>query len=160
MLYKPFIAESAVQSNFDGVPAESDSTALRKIVMVSSNLATASVTHKATCLAEICYRMQYPVRNHRHRGDPFSMRQIGVCERSNGPQDCAWIVLQPSQEILSLLEAKISSADYFSTHAKDPISLHLVFHDFQTSKWDDYVEHLRTTLEALVRCAPHGMIRS
>lgn len=158
MLYKPFIAESAAQSSFDGVPAESDSTALRMNAMVSCNLATASVTHTATCLAEICYRMQYPVRNHRHRGDPFSMRQIGVCERSNGPQNCAWIILQPSLEILNLLEAKISSADYFTTYAKDPISLHLVFHDFQTSQWDDYVEHLRTTLEALVRRAPHAMI--
>lgn len=160
MLYKPFIAESAVQSSFDGVPAESDPITLRMIAMVSHIHTTASVTHRATCLAEIYYRMQYPVRNNRHRGDPFSMRQIGVCERRTGPQDCAWIVIQPSEEVLSLLEAKISSADYFSTHAKDPISLHLVFHDFQISHWDDYVEHLRITLEALVCCAPHATIRS
>ena len=103
-------------------------------------------------LADLCYRIQYPVRNNRNRGDPFSLRQIGLYQRSCGPQDSSWIILQPSSEVLSSLELIIDKKEYFSMQEGDPMSLHLIFLEYQSVKWDDYVEHLRITLEPLV-CA-------
>lgn len=100
--------------------------------------------------AEICYRIQYPVRNNRNRGDPFSMRQIGVCQKNDGPRNSTWIILQPSLEILNRLELTLKKSDFISVHEKDPMSLHLIFLDFQSINWDDFVEHLRISLEPLV----------
>ena len=111
--------------------------------------------------AEICYRIQYPIRNNRNRGDPFSMRQIGVCQKSHGPQDTTWIILQPSPEVLSRLEQTIDKPEYFSEQQEDSMSLHLIFFEYQSVNWDDYVEHLRMALEPMV-CSPSGryMLRS
>lgn len=103
--------------------------------------------------AEICYRIQYPVRNNRNRGDPFSMRQMGVCQKSCGPQSSTWIILQPSPEILSKLELVANNAEYADANEDDPMSLHIVFFSFQRANWDDFLEHLRTELEPLV-CLP------
>lgn len=103
--------------------------------------------------AEICYRIQYPVRNNRNRGDPFSMRQIGVCQQNTGRQNSTWIILQPSLEVLSRLKLTVDRPDFISVHEEDPMSLHLIFFDFQSVNWDDFVEHLRISLEPLV-CFP------
>lgn len=100
--------------------------------------------------AEICYRIQYPVRNNRDRGDPFSMRQIGICQKNNGPRNSAWILLQPSPEVVSRLELAMNGQDFISVHEADPMSLHLIFLDFQSINWDDFVEHLRISLQPLV----------
>ena len=107
------------------------------------------------CLAEICYRIQYPVRNNRNRGDPFSMRQIGVCQKIYGPHNSTWIILQSSPEVLGHLELTMIEPELFSAYEADPTSLHLVFLEFQTFNWDDFVEHLRMSLEPLVR-SPNG----
>lgn len=101
-------------------------------------------------LAEICYRIQYPVRNNRDRGDPFSMRQMGVCHKSCGPQSSAWIILQPSPEVSSQLELVFNDAGYAAANEEDPMSLHVVFLSSQRANWDDYLEHLRIDLEPLV----------
>ena len=37
------------------------------------------------------------------------------------------------------------------------MSLHLIFLEYQSTNWEDYVEHLRATLEPLVRL-PRGDI--
>ena len=103
--------------------------------------------------ADLCYRIQYPVRNNRNRGEPFSLRQIGLCQKFRGPQESSWIILQPSSEVLNSLELMIDKPEYFSVHQRDPMSLHLIFLEYQSVKWADYVEHLRMTLEPLV-CSP------
>ena len=113
-----------------------------------------SMPGRAMCtrsyVTEICYRIQYPIRNHRNRGDPFSMRQIGIGQLFNGPQDSTWILLQPSSEVLSRLELAIDKPDFFSVQEEDPMSLHLFFLEYQSINWDDYIEHFRVTLEPLV----------
>ena len=104
-----------------------------------------------TDMAEICYRIQYPIRNNRNRGDPFSIRQIGIGHKFHGPQDSTWIILQPDSEVLSRLELAIDESEYLSAQEEDPMSLHLIFLEYQSVNWNDYVEHLRETLEPLVR---------
>lgn len=99
---------------------------------------------------EICYRIQYPVRNNRDRGDPFSMRQIGICQKNNGPRNSAWIILQPSLEVRNRLELTMNGQDFISVYEADPMSLHLIFLDFQSINWDAFVEHLRISLQPLV----------
>lgn len=89
------------------------------------------------------------------------MRQIGICQRFHGPQDSTWIILQPGSEALSRLEVMIDHSEYFSVQEDDPMLLHLIFLEVQSKNWDDYVEHLRVTLESLVcnRTSQH-IIRS
>ena len=101
-------------------------------------------------IAEICYRIQYPIRNNRNRGDPFSMRQIGIGQRFHGPQDSTWIILQPGSEVLSRLKLAIDKSEYLSAQEEDPMFLHIIFLEYQIVNWNDYVEHLRVTLEPLV----------
>lgn len=77
------------------------------------------------------------------------MRQIGICQKFHGPQDSTWIILQPSSETLSRLELMIDNSEYFSMQEDDPMLLHLIFLEYQSKNWDDYVEHFRVTLESL-----------
>ena len=78
------------------------------------------------------------------------MRQIGVCQKNDGPQTSAWIILQPSLEVLSRLKLMIEKPDFISVQEEDPMSLHLIFLDFQSINWDDFIEELRVSLEPLV----------
>ena len=100
--------------------------------------------------SEICYRIRYPERNNRNQGDPFSMRQTGVCEKSLGTQKSTWIIIRPSPEISRALERTIDQAKYLSEYKEDPMIAHLIFLEYQSINWDDYVEHLRVSLEPLV----------
>ena len=43
--------------------------------------------------------------------------------------------------------------DFFFVQEEDPMSLHLIFLCFQSINWDDFVEHLRISIEPLV-CSP------
>ena len=151
MSCKLSVIKAAIFSSFDGVPAACASRVLETRITVSLWPVGQSVARTLIYLPEFCYRVQYPVRNGRNRGDPFSMRQIGICQRSHGPQDSTWIILQPSLEVLSRLERTIEQSEFFSTQQRDPMSLHLIFLEYQSVNWDDYVEHLRLTLEPLVR---------
>lgn len=40
--------------------------------------------------------------------------------------------------------------DFISVQEEDPMSLHLIFLYFQSINWDDFVEHLRISIEPLV----------
>ena len=150
MSYQLFVIEGAILSNFDGVPAERAWEVLVQTIMVSPKRLGRSFFHTLTVMAEFCYRIQYPIRNNRHRGDPFSLRQIGICQKSHGPHSSTWMILQPSAEVLSRLEMIIEKSEYFSMEQRDPMFLHLVFLGFQSAAWDDYVEHLRMEIEPLV----------
>ena len=78
------------------------------------------------------------------------MRQIGVCQKNHGPQNSTWIIIQPSQEVLSRLKLVLDRPDFLSVHEEDPMSLHLLFISFQSFNWDDFIEELRISLEPLV----------
>ena len=123
---------------------------LEPTTTVSLWLVEQTVVRTLIDIAEICYRIQYPIRNNRSRGDPFSMRQIGIGQKFHGPQDSTWIILQPGSEVLSRLELEIDKSKYLSAQEDDPMSLHLIFLHYQSLNWNDYVEHLRVTLEPLV----------
>ena len=132
-------------------PCASGSQPLRSVCGYS--VVEQIIVYTLTDMAEICYRIRYPIRNNRNRGDPFSMRQIGIGQKVHGPQDSTWIILQPGSEVLSRLELAIDKSEYLSTQEEDPMSLHLIFLEYQSMNWNDYVEHLRVTLEPLVRLA-------
>lgn len=123
---------------------------LEPTTTVSLWLFERTTVYRLTEMAEICYRIQYPIRNNRNRGDPFSMRQIGIGQKYRGPQDSTWIILQPGTEVLSRLELAIDKSEYLSAQEEDPMFLHTIFLEYQSVNWNDYVEHLRVTLEPLV----------
>ena len=77
------------------------------------------------------------------------MRQTGVCQKNHGPQNSAWIILQPSLEVLDRLKIIISKPDFITVYEEDPMSLHLIFLEFQSVNWDDFIEELRISLEPL-----------
>ena len=79
------------------------------------------------------------------------MRQIGACQKNHGPQNSTWIIIQPSQEVLSRLKLVLDKPDFLSVHEEDPMSLHLLFISFQSINWDDFIEELRISLEPLVK---------
>ena len=81
------------------------------------------------------------------------MRQIGIGQKFHGPQDSTWIILQPGSEVLSRLELAIDNIEYLTAQEEDPMFLHLIFLEYQSVNWNDYVEHLRVTLEPLVYLA-------
>ena len=58
--------------------------------------------------------------------------------------------MQPDPDVLSRLELAIDKSESFSVQEEDPMSLHLIFLEYQSIYWDDYIEHLRVTLEPLV----------
>ena len=78
------------------------------------------------------------------------MRQIGIGQKVHGPQDSTWIILQPGSEALSRLELAIDNPEYLSAQEEDSMFLHLIFLEYQSVNWNDYVEHLRVILEPLV----------
>ena len=78
------------------------------------------------------------------------MRQMGVCQKSCGPQSSTWIILQPSPEVSSNLELVARDVGYAAASEEDTMSLHVIFLSFQRANWDDYLEYLRTDLEPLV----------
>ena len=78
------------------------------------------------------------------------MRQTGVCHKNHGPQDSTWIILQPSPEVIDRLKLIMSGPDFITVYEQDPMSLHLIFLDFQSVNWDDFIEELRISLEPLV----------
>ena len=155
MLYELSVTEGMIFSSFGGVHAECAWGILEKTTTVSRSLGGTSVAHTLIHMAEICYRIRYPIRNNRNRGDPFSMRQIGICQKSCGPQNSTWMILQPSPEVLNRLELTIAKSESISVQKWDPMSLHLIILKYQSIHWDDYVENLRETLEPLV-CFPSG----
>ena len=54
----------------------------------------------------------------------------------------------------------MDESEYLSAQEEDPMSLHLIFLEYQSVHWNDYVEHLRVTLEPLVCLASaHQMLR-
>ena len=45
----------------------------------------------------------------------------------------------------------IDEPDFLAVHEEDPMSLHLIFIEFQSINWDDFIEELRVSLEPLVK---------
>ena len=83
------------------------------------------------------------------------MRQTGVCQKNLGPKNSTWIILQPSSEVLERLKQKMSEPEFITVYKEDPMSLHLIFLEFQSVNWDDFIEELRISLESLVSSPDH-----
>ncbi len=44
----------------------------------------------------------------------------------------------------------MSKPEFITGYEEDPMSLHLIFLEFQSLNWDDFIEELRISLEPLV----------
>ena len=151
MSLKHSVARDAKAISSGGTPVMSGLQPLALITLVSPAYMQNPPLLELILVLEICYRIQYPVRNNRNRGDPFSMRQTGVCHQSSGRQSSAWIVLQPSPEVANDIQLAMSDVGYNRAVEEDPMLLHAIFLSYQSANWDDYLEYLRADLETLVR---------
>ena len=114
-----------------------------------------SLTHHtlraiSTISSEICYRIQYPVRNNRNRGDAFSLRQVGVCYKSSELDCSTWMIFQPSSEILEIIESTLSDEGQHPQQSEDLLQLHTTVLSLHSANWDDYIDYLRANLEQFV----------
>lgn len=102
---------------------------------------------------EICYNIHYVEKNGRNRGDPWSLRQMGVYQQVSLPKkNSVWIMLQPSGRCREHLD-KISQAnteDHSHLFA-NPMLLHLHFLTAMAGQWEDYIQDLQDRLKNLVK---------
>jgi len=100
---------------------------------------------------ELCYNCRHVEENGRNRGDPWSLRQMGVYHSYNAEsQQSIWIILQPPSRILeglrgSLKNLMVDSASSIHTS----LSLHFQFLSLTGENLHSYLEHLWVGLDEL-----------
>jgi hypothetical protein len=91
------------------------------------------------------------VPNGRSKENPYSLRQLGVCQRfcvATGRSH--WIVLSPSEDLRDQLKERFKTAKCRGVQCQNPLLPHHIFLSCATSAWDDFIEHLRQRLEQYV----------
>ncbi|KAK6523675.1 hypothetical protein TWF281_001650 [Arthrobotrys megalospora] len=93
-------------------------------------------------VTELSYVVRYVERHDRSPQNPWSVRQIGVCQQNVvGTEDSVWVLLQPSQSVYNELKDTLERrAQNGSTSPEDSCSLHLDILESLASSWADYVE--------------------
>ena len=100
---------------------------------------------------EFCYNVRYIEQNGRDRGDPWSLRQMGVYHGFDWrTHSSIWIVLQPSDYVLATFEDTLQAMRALNLIQGGHHLLHLFFLSSLERKWKDYVESLRLNIEILV----------
>ena len=99
---------------------------------------------------ELCYRVQFPVANHRGNGDPFSMRQAGIYQkRAASNQTSIFFLFSPTVSMLQRLTETLERSQHPDT--RDALLYHLAILSGLGESWDDYIEHLKGKLDQYVR---------
>lgn len=99
---------------------------------------------------EICYNLPYMAQNGRDRGDPWSLRQVGVYQRfCFEHRRSIWIFLQLSQQTRAWL-IKMLDRDGASRAEEHSMVFHLVILSITSRGWNDYLEHLDALLAEYV----------
>jgi hypothetical protein len=103
-------------------------------------------------VTELCYNIRHFERNNRARGDPWSLRQIGIYHNYDAEhQSSVWIILQPSVHIETHLINALQEIQRLGIPSEAQQYLHVFFFTSVEMNWKEYMESLRERLEILVR---------
>lgn len=98
-------------------------------------------------------------RNNRNRGDPWSLRQLGLYQQFNVSSDrTMWLILQPPS---SVLDATRQIWNENKTDSRSPqtwiVKTHLLFMCLMVRNWQEYLDHLQSELAFFVRTKQAGI---
>jgi hypothetical protein len=121
-----------------------------RVVMVRKVHLTGTSTNSSPI--ELCYNCRYAEENGRGRGDPWSLRQMGVYNSYDGKsQKSIWIILQPSSHIIESLQTMAQSLLTESMILVNAyLSIHVSFLASIEWNWHPYLENLRSRLDEIV----------
>ena len=100
---------------------------------------------------EICYKIQYVERNGRNRGDPWSLRQVGVYQKSSLESGRSiWIFARLPNILRARLQQNLREA---VGRDQSPMKFHAILISVIGRNWAAYVEDLHLQLADLVSLA-------
>ena len=98
----------------------------------------------------VCYNFRHAEENGRGRGDPWSLRQAGVCHiNDQETQQSIWLLIQQPRAISEQLsEIVLNLGGRYSR--QNSIGLHTLFLSTTDQNWHSYIDHIQSTLEEVV----------
>ena len=104
-------------------------------------------------IIELCYNIRFFQRNGRTTGDPWSLRQVGVYQKHNGPRRCSvWIFISVGDTPQKALEtAKKPGVFDFGQSPINSSMFHGILLKTTAHEWQDYLQSLNAQLDLLVR---------
>jgi hypothetical protein len=104
-----------------------------------------------TPLTEICYKIQYVERNGRNRGDPWSLRQVGIYQKSSFESGRSiWIFAQLPNILRARLQQTLREA---AEQDQSPMKFHAILFSVIGRNWTAYIEDLYSQVAELVSLA-------
>lgn len=104
-----------------------------------------------TTLTEICYKIQYVERNKRNRGDPWSLRQVGIYQKSSLESGrSVWIFTRLPNILRARLQQNLTEA---AGRDQSPMKFHAILISVIGRNWAAYIEDLYSQLADLVSLA-------
>ena len=105
---------------------------------------------------EFCYNIQYVELNKRRKGNPWSLRTMGLYQQINSiTHRSVDILLQPSDGVRQCYETALTRKHCSNElPCVDPIALHILVISSAVANWQPYLEGLQRELTALVRPCP------
>ena len=104
-----------------------------------------------TTLTEVCYKIQYVERNGRDRGDPWSLRQVGIYQKlSSESGRSIWIFTRLPDILRVRLQQNLIEA---AGRDQSPMKFHAVLITVLGRNWAAYIEDLYSQLADLVSLA-------
>ena len=103
---------------------------------------------------EICYNIKYVNRNGRPKGDPWSLRQIGVYEKHNlKTGQSLWIVIQPSERACRRFKEGLVARSALHGSECAVMLVHAALLIGASRDWGEYLEELNEEIQGMV-CLP------
>ncbi|KAK7910715.1 hypothetical protein PG985_013196 [Apiospora marii] len=101
---------------------------------------------------ELCYNVQHVEKNNRGRGNPWSVRQMGVYSKIvPGTNRHRWIFIDFAKAAQTLMEkTQPESAYRRGLSSTEALNLHVSFLHSLTLNWSEYLEYLSCDLDILV----------
>ena len=96
---------------------------------------------------ELCYNVHHVEKNGRNRGDPWSLRQIGIYHQINlTTRRSSWIFMQPPSIVRDVIFRTVK-VDRFR---ENPMLLHIDILSSITKNWPYYIEDISSEVDELV----------
>jgi hypothetical protein len=101
--------------------------------------------------AELSYLIRFMEENGRSRGNPWSLRQIGVYQKVNFRTGrSVWIILQLSGTTRSRMNETVQGKAACHESCGGPLRLHATLLLATVGNWADYIEFLHSRLRRVV----------